>query len=500
MLDFRKVLLALSVAGLGLVGTASAQTIITCGAVSTGTQTIAAEGTTDLIAPVTISGCAGSANSVTVILTSDVPFTDATLTSGALDVQAVASTTGVPASISASSITQSGNTITATFNLAGQTIAATGFTFTGLRVNGSAAPATSQITVAATGIAGGGFSDTAPASTVAYVYFTQITPTLAGTASVSLCSPFTTPTLATTLTIAENYPGSFATAAAASYTGSIVPSQGVVFAVTFNNLNAAGVNYYVPLTIGTGGMVLTAQTSATATTAASPASKIVLNTTTSATDPGVALTVAGGSATIYYAVTTAQSGGYLTAPIGLFETVPNTSVVSTPVTAPITASSVLVGVATGYPQYVAVSTPPVIAQPATPATNSLLTSCSTTLLFPYLVNQAGFDTGIVIANASTGLPGASASAGSCTVTFYGAGAPATAYNTGIIATGTTGSIVVSAVAPGFNGYAVASCNFTQAHADAFIGQFGAGGSLSGNYLAIVTNQVGGPGVSAPVAF
>jgi hypothetical protein len=502
MLDFRKVLLGLTVASLGFVGTASAQSIITCTgpvANSTPNQTVAAEGTTDLLGTITVTGCSGSANSVTVILTSDVPFTADNTSTGALNVTAVANT-NIPSSIPATSITQSGNTITAVFNLGGDTIATSGvgFTFTGLAVNGSAAPATSAITIAAGGVAGGGFSDVAPAATVAVVYFTQIAPVLTGNvlgSAGSLCSAITTPVLLTTLTIAENYPGSFSTAVAPA-------TQGVVFAITFNNLNATGVNYYVPQTVGTGGMVLTAQASATSSSpfvAATPASKIFLNTTTSATDPGILLTVVNGSATAYYAVTTSFPTSDLTAPIGLFATVPNPSLVSSPVTAPVTASSTLVGVATGYPQYVAVSTPTVISQPATPAGASLLTSCSTTLLFPYLTNQAGFDTGIAIANASTGLGGA-ATSGSCNVTFYGVAAPTAAYNTGTIATGTIGTIVLSAVAPGFSGYAVASCNFVQAHADAFIGQFGAGGSLSANYLAVVTTQAGGTGISAPVAF
>jgi len=498
MLDFRKVLLALSVAGLGLVGTASAQSIITCGVGgnitnSVPNQTLAAEGVTDLLGTISVAGCSGSANSVTVILTSNVPFTADTTSTGALNVTAVANTTGTPATVAATSITQSGNTITAVFNLNGATIANPGFTFTGLAVNGSAAPATSQITISASGIAGGGFSDVAAAAPVAVVYFTQVTPVLTGSlldgkgtdASGSLCSAITAPILDTTLTIQENYAGSFTAATAPA-------TQGVVFAITFNNLNATGVNYYVPVSISTNGMVLLAETSGIAPsggfTALTPASKIVLPGLPSNVPNAVQLTVVNGSATIYYAVASAQtSGGNLSVPIGLYLTVPTPSLVSSPVTTPVTASSTLVGVATGYPQYVPVTSPSIVTQPATPAGASLLSACSTTLLFPYVTNLAGFDTGIAIANASTGVAGLSPTSGSCVINFYGSGAPATPYNTGAIATGTDFTTALSTIAAGFQGYLVAVCNFSGAHADAFLGQFGAGGSLSGNYLAIVTS-------------
>ena len=42
--------------------------------------------------------------------------------------------------------------------------------------------------------------------------------------------------------------------------------------------------------------------------------------------------------------------------------------------------------------------------------------CITTLLFPFVTNQEGFDTGIAITNTS-------ADAGPCTITYYGADAP-----------------------------------------------------------------------------
>ena len=42
--------------------------------------------------------------------------------------------------------------------------------------------------------------------------------------------------------------------------------------------------------------------------------------------------------------------------------------------------------------------------------------CTTTLLFPFVTNQLGFNTGIAITNTSEG-------SGSCTISYHGADAP-----------------------------------------------------------------------------
>ena len=51
-------------------------------------------------------------------------------------------------------------------------------------------------------------------------------------------------------------------------------------------------------------------------------------------------------------------------------------------------------------------------------TNDVITieDCTTTLLFPFVTNQAGFDTGLAITNTSEG-------SGSCTISFHGPDAP-----------------------------------------------------------------------------
>jgi uncharacterized protein (TIGR03437 family) len=96
-------------------------------------------------------------------------------------------------------------------------------------------------------------------------------------------------------------------------------------------------------------------------------------------------------------------------------------------------------------------------------------------LLPYVTNQNGYDTGIVIANTSTdpfgGGTGATPTAGSCTLNFYGAGAPVP--NTGVaipggtLASGTSAVFHLSSVAPGFQGYVIAQCDFGAAASFAY---------------------------------
>jgi hypothetical protein len=109
--------------------------------------------------------------------------------------------------------------------------------------------------------------------------------------------------------------------------------------------------------------------------------------------------------------------------------------------------------------------------------------CVTTLLYPFVTNQAGFDTGLAIANTTTDPFGTRNQSGSCTLNFYGASAPP-AVNTGNIATGTVYTTLASTSAPGFQGYMIAVCQFQLAHGFAFVSDIGAR-NLAMGYLALV---------------
>jgi hypothetical protein len=124
--------------------------------------------------------------------------------------------------------------------------------------------------------------------------------------------------------------------------------------------------------------------------------------------------------------------------------------------------------------------------------------CRTNLLFPYVTNAAGFDTGLAIANTSldtgvftTSTPNQS---GGCTLFSYGDNAPAS-IPTGTVAAGKVYVNLASAVMPNFSGYVIAQCAFQFGHGFAFISDFGAR-NLAMGYLALVIPE---PGTGGRVA-
>jgi hypothetical protein len=113
--------------------------------------------------------------------------------------------------------------------------------------------------------------------------------------------------------------------------------------------------------------------------------------------------------------------------------------------------------------------------------------CLTTLLFPYVTNQAGFDTGLAISATATDPFGTTPQSGTCTLNWYGA-AFTGATPTPVVNSGTTYVTLVSTtlnnVTGGFSGYMIAVCRFQYAHGFAFISDLGAR-QLAMGYLALV---------------
>jgi hypothetical protein len=113
--------------------------------------------------------------------------------------------------------------------------------------------------------------------------------------------------------------------------------------------------------------------------------------------------------------------------------------------------------------------------------------CTTDLLYPYVINTNGFDTGLAIANTSTDPFGTTPQVGTCQLTFYGSSPPAGPFTTPSIATGTVYANLTSTLAPGFSGYVIAVCNFQYAHGFAFVSDVGAR-NLAMGYLALIVNN------------
>jgi hypothetical protein len=130
--------------------------------------------------------------------------------------------------------------------------------------------------------------------------------------------------------------------------------------------------------------------------------------------------------------------------------------------------------------------------------------CLTTLLFPFVTNSSGFDTGIAISSTSTDPFGTTPQSGTCTLNWYGT-AFTGATPTPTINSGTSYTLLVSTtlnnVTGGFTGYMIAVCRFQYAHGFAFISDLGAR-NLAMGYLALVipdptSNNTGTGRVASP---
>ena len=90
----------------------------------------------------------------------------------------------------------------------------------------------------------------------------------------------------------------------------------------------------------------------------------------------------------------------------------------------------------------------------------------TTLLYPFVSNQSGFDTMITVSNTSD--PGSGAPSGSCTINYFGSVSSGNTSiapdHTGVLQAGTTYTYILSSSlwAQTFQGYIIAECNFPRA--------------------------------------
>jgi hypothetical protein len=109
--------------------------------------------------------------------------------------------------------------------------------------------------------------------------------------------------------------------------------------------------------------------------------------------------------------------------------------------------------------------------------------CMTNLLFPFVTNQVGFDTGLAIANTSRDPFGTPIQTGTCTLNAYGANAPA-AITTPVVTPDSIYVTLASSAMPNFQGYLIAQCRFQYAHGFAFISDLGAR-NLAMGYLALI---------------
>jgi len=123
---------------------------------------------------------------------------------------------------------------------------------------------------------------------------------------------------------------------------------------------------------------------------------------------------------------------------------------------------------------------PRFCQTHTPSLLFSINACTCDLLFPFVTNQSGFDTGIAIANTSLDPFKTPAQSGNVTLNYYGnttggGAAPAAATTTSVVAAGAELVFTLSgggtngiAATPGFQGYIIAVAAFQFCHGFAFI--------------------------------
>jgi hypothetical protein len=238
------------------------------------------------------------------------------------------------------------------------------------------------------------------------------------------------------------------------------------------------------------------------------------------------ITVTNGSALVVYEVlfADAYSSEYVDVPIDV-SYAPNLS--GTP---PLPQTSVIATYAAGFAPFystaaatLASATLPVPRFAFTGASRNLfeIVPCTCNLLFPYVTQAPGYDTGIAVANTTQDPYGTTNQAGPVQFWYYGAltngGAPPGTQCTNTASPGTcpgTTSVGAGQVltytlyngsaqwgfdnrGAGFTGYMIAQAQFQYCHAFAFIGGLGGGpavnsatNGLSEGYLALVLDAAG----------
>ena len=212
--------------------------------------------------------------------------------------------------------------------------------------------------------------------------------------------------------------------------------------------------------------------------------------------PGLSLvSTSGGTVTAVYEVTL-QSGAIesYTIPVYLAWTAGTVTGTDTPI-----------GVSVSFAPTGSPSNIPNFAVPAgaSPLVGPTIASCYTSLLFPFVSNQSGFDTAIAISNSSSdpfGKNGALAQSGTCSLNLYGTGAPTPSGNIlapnglgpgGSYVSGQSSVFLLSDIAAGFQGYLIAVCNFQYAHGFASLtSSFGQPNGTTMGYLALILSSRG----------
>jgi len=308
-------------------------------------------------------------------------------------------------------------------------------------------------------------------------------------------------------------------------TGDIgVADTGTELSFTFAGL-PAGVSIFAPTTIYLFPAATTTSAAAAAAVLAAvapaaPAGATGVATLISGVSGGQVI-VAAGTGTATYEVLlsspTTQEFAFLNATVAFIS---NTSQ-KLPAPTPTTGGTVAVNFAplSTVPIASSVAAIPRFISSHAPGSLFNINACTCDLLFPFVTNQAGYDTGIAIANTSMDPFKTPLQSGNVTLWYYGNSggttpAPSSQTTTSPVAAGSELVFLLSSGstsagisgAPGFQGYIIAVSNFQFCHGFAFIEDgLGSSTGVVEGYLAIqldepnwVNPRFGGiPGYATP---
>jgi len=295
-----------------------------------------------------------------------------------------------------------------------------------------------------------------------------------------------------------------------------IPSGVRIFVSTTNLIPAATVpaTYQTPANIGTNLVTSFAQLLSTSSAegVVDGATGPVLAATAPTTGtPGTAeIPISGGSGTAMWEVFNSNPTSNETFAFNVYmvytaNTVPVTGAAGT-VPTPTVNMTYALGVAGGVPQMADTA--------GRIQTLFNLTNCRTILMFPFVSGAAPYDTGMAISNTSLDAPvfATPTQAGACVISFYPVqnmtptgttvvGTAVPAFTTPTIVAGTTYANLASVMAgQGFNGYALAACNFQYAHGFAYVADYGNPNTSSAmGYLALTVPDVGVKGTRGVTA-
>ena len=138
---------------------------------------------------------------------------------------------------------------------------------------------------------------------------------------------------------------------------------------------------------------------------------------------------------------------------------------------------------------------------STQANRFSINACRTNILYPFVTNQAGYDTGLAVSNTSQDPFGTITQHGTCALNFFNGSTtppPPATFTTADVPAGTVYANLLSIVAPGFQGYIIAVCDFQYAHGYAFLlgGTPGSPNQVAQGYIALIIPDVAGRGNGA----